>query len=263
MTDTIAAAADFLVQSHARREPYRSVAGEIPIAGLDQAYDVQDAFVARRLASGAGAPWGYKIALTSKAMQEMCGVDRPLAGVVFSSVVRQGPARLALSDFQHVGVEFELAVQLAGTLVPGGAAWTGETVADHVAACLPALELVEDRHCDYGNLEALGLIADNAWNGGVILGEATGDWRALDLANTPVALFWTGTDEERSNTSAALGHPFNAVAWIANHLNARGKALQAGEWVMTGSTMRTRFPEGGEEVRYTIDGLGSVEMTVA
>ena len=70
-------------------------------------------------ADGRGDIVGYKIALTSKAMQQMCGVDQPLAGAIFSSVVQQSPAQISLADFQHVGVEFEVAVKLSADLPAG------------------------------------------------------------------------------------------------------------------------------------------------
>jgi 2-keto-4-pentenoate hydratase len=62
--------------------------------------------------------------------------------------------------------------------------------------------------------------------------------------------------------SDVLGHPFEPLRWLANHLNAQGQALKAGEIVLTGSWVTTRFPKAGEHYRYTIEGVGSVEVGI-
>ena len=258
----VEAAAQALLTGRQARQTYASVARTHGIQGLDGAYDVQDRFVDLLRGAGGGAVVGYKIALTSKTMQEMCGVDRPLAGVLLEGGVRSGPATVRLSDFQHVGLEFETAVFLARDMPPRDEEYQAGEVAGFVATCAPAFELVEDRGADYAALDAVGITADNAWNGGVVLGAPSEAWRTLDLAAAKTMLDWSGREPEVSSTGAAMGHPFAAVAWVANHLNARGSSLKAGEVVMTGSTMKTRFPVGGEKVRYTIEGLGNVALSI-
>ncbi len=70
------------------------------------------------------------------------------------------------------------------------------------------------------------------------------------------------TEVETATTGAALGEPLNALAWVANVLGGQGRPLEAGMWVMTGSSLRTRFAEAGDRAVYTVEGLGSVEVTV-
>ncbi len=265
MPKSIDAAAAFLMDAHKNRQTYVSVAPLFDLETMEDAYDVQVAFVALKNQASGAKPIGHKIALTSKAMQEMCGVDRPLAGFVMDQVTHRNSApaeatEIPVESFMHAGIEFELAVFVGADLVPIGRPYTGDDIAAHVTECLPAFEIVEDRHCDYAGIEALGLVADNSWNGAVVLGQVVGDWRDLDFADVPVTLEWSGLEPASSNTGEALGHPFNAVAWIANHLIARGEVLKAGEFVMTGSTLKTRFPEGDEAITYTIEGLGSVSL---
>src|SRR5688572_6275690 len=127
-------------------------------------------------AAGRGAIAGWKIALTSKAMQQMTGVDQPAAGAIFSKVVFPSPARLDLGAYHHLGVEFEVAVRLGADLPASGGPWTRASVAGRVAACLPAFELVEDGEADYTTLDAFTLVAQNTWNGGVVLGTPLVDW---------------------------------------------------------------------------------------
>ena len=142
------------------------------------------------------------------------------------------------------------------------APWTRESIGDHVAALRPAFELIEDRDADYGDLDAASILADRCWCAGVVLGPRVEDWQGLDLAAAPVALSWNGEVVERAATGDSMGHPFEGLAWVANHLAGRGQSLREGEIVITGSALKTRFPEPGDAVIYRIDGLGEVSLSV-
>lgn len=255
-------AAQRLFDGHKAGEAYISVAETDGISSIDRAYDVQDRLVEMLLAGTDARVAGYKIALTSKPMQEMVGVDHPVAGVVLDRVVFPSGSTVELNSYLHVGVEFELAVRLGADVPAKAAPYTRDEVAALVDACAPAFELVDDRNADYSGLEGPGLAADNAWNGGVVVGTFSEVWRDLDLTSVPARLEWSGETDAVASTGEAMGHPFEAVAWIANHLNARGQMLKAGEFVMTGSTMKTRFPTGGEKIRYSLEGMGAVEAQI-
>jgi 2-keto-4-pentenoate hydratase len=60
-----------------------------------------------------------------------------------------------------------------------------------------------------------------------------------------------------------LGHPFNSVAWLATQLASRGVGLKAGQVVMTGSVMKTIFPEDAASYRFELEHIGIVEVQVA
>jgi 2-keto-4-pentenoate hydratase len=94
----------------------------------------------------------------------------------------------------------------------------------------------------------------------VVLGAPVAGWRELDLAATPVELVWNGVVLDRGVAGDSLGHPLEGLAWIANHLATRGRAMRKGETVITGSALKTRFPEPGDHVTYRIADLG--ETTV-
>jgi 2-keto-4-pentenoate hydratase len=64
-------------------------------------------------------------------------------------------------------------------------------------------------------------------------------------------------------TGAAMGHPFEALAWLADLLASRKRGMKAGEIVITGSALRTRFPEAGDHVTYRIEGLGETNVRIA
>ena len=62
--------------------------------------------------------------------------------------------------------------------------------------------------------------------------------------------------------AAAMGHPLEAVTWIANHLAAHGRGLVFRDVVITGSIITTKTVETGDLVRFSVAELGDVELRV-
>ncbi|MEM7405624.1 MAG: fumarylacetoacetate hydrolase family protein [Pseudomonadota bacterium] len=246
-------AADILADYQARK-PY------VPREGsLEDAYRVQPHFQRLvRAAFGYADPVGYKIALTSVAMQTMVGVGEPLAGCIFGDRVVDDGAEVRLADHHHLGVEFEVAVRMGADLAAGSRPHTAATVAAAVSGYAPAYELVDDRHADYSQLNAFTIVAENCWNAGVVLGAFSDGPVDADAATV---LLVDGQQAGAGRAGDALGHPLEVVAWLANQLNRDGRSLKAGELVMTGSSIRTTFPVGGESYQFTIAGLGSVSAS--
>ena len=261
--ETIDTTARAFLEAHRSRTRYRPLDPTLRAAPLDDAYRIQDALHRLMADAGQGEIAGWKIALTSKAMQQMTGVDQPAAGAIFSKVVHPSPARVDLAAYHHLGVEFEVAVRVADDLPASGAPWTRASMAGCVAACMPAFELIEDGGADYKTLDAFTLVAQNAWNGGVVLGAPVTEWRGVDLEGAVTRCWVNDQPGGQGKTGDALGHPFEAVAWLANLLNRRGRMLHRGMIVMTGSSITTKFPSPGDRVRFAIDGLGEVALEAA
>ena len=260
---TIDATARAAFDTHKTRARYRPLDAALRAAPLEDAYRIQDALHRVMAEAGRGEIAGWKIALTSKAMQQMTGVDQPAAGAIFSKVVHASPARVDVAAYHHLGVEFEVAVRVADDLPASGGPWTRASVAGKVAACIPAFELVEDGDADYKTLDAFTLVAQNTWNGGVVLGVPVTDWHRLDLENAVTRCWINDEPGGQGKTGDAMGHPFEAVAWVANLLNRRGRMLRSGMIVMTGSSITTKFPAPGDRVRFAIAGLGEVALEAA
>jgi len=249
--------------TYTARTRYRPLDAALRSAPLDDAYRIQDALHRVMAEAGRGEIAGWKIALTSKAMQQMTGVDQPAAGAIFSKVIYASPARVDVAAYHHLGIEFEVAVRVGEDLTAAGGPWTRASVAGKVAACIPAFELVEDGDADYKTLDAFTLIAQNTWNGGVVLGQPVTEWRGLDLERAVTKCWVNDQPAGQGKTGDAMGHPLEAVAWLANLLNRRGRALQRGMIVMTGSSITTKFPAPGDRVKFVIEGLGEVALEAA
>ncbi len=250
-------------ETYTTRTRYRPLDAALRAAPLEDAYRIQDALHRVMGEAGRGELAGWKIALTSKAMQQMTGVDQPAAGAIFSKVIHASPARVDVTAYHHLGIEFEVAVRVGDDLTAGGGPWTRASVAGKVAACITAFELVEDGDADYKMLDAFTLIAQNTWNGGVVLGPAVAAWRSIDLERAVTRCWVNDQPAGQGKTGDAMGHPFEAVAWLANLLNGRGLTLRRGMIVMTGSSITTKFPSPGDRVRFVVEGLGEVALEAA
>jgi 2-keto-4-pentenoate hydratase len=261
--ETINATARAYLETHRARVRYRPLDAALRAGPLEDAYRIQDALHGLMTEAGRGEIAGWKIALTSRAMQQLTGVDQPAAGAIFSTVVFRSPARVDLAAYHHLGVEFEVAVRIGEDLPASGGPWTRVSVADGVTACMPAFELVEDGNADYKTLDAFTLVAQNTWNGGVVLGTPVAAWRGVDLETAVTRCWVNDAPAGQGKTGDALGHPLEAVAWLANLLNRRGRMLARDMIVMTGSSITTRFPGPGDRVRFAIDGLGEVALEVS
>lgn len=258
----VAKIAQHIFEGHERRRRFERLRRELAPASLAEAYEVQDEVHRLFREAGWGELAGHKIALTSKPVQELCGVDQPAGGAIFARTVHTSPATVRLGDFMHLGLEFELGVRLGADVPASGVPYTRESVAGAVATCMPAFELIEDRGADYGDLDAASILTDKCWCGGVVLGPEVREWRRLDLTTAPVELRWNGALVDRGVTGAVMGHPFEALAWLANLLASRGGGMRAGEIVITGSALKTRFPEAGDEITYRIAGLGETTVRI-
>jgi len=224
----------------------------------DDAYAVQDHYVSHIRDQGKGI--GYKIGLTSARMQKMCNIDSPVAGVIFADRLEQNGARLKRHRYGRLGVEFEIGVRMARDLHSSEGPFTMQSIASAVDCVCAAVEIVDDRNADYATLEALSLIADNAWNAGIILSDWQSPWPPLEDLKGTVSL--DGQELDSGYGRDVLGHPFNPLAWLANHLFERGTSLKAGDIILTGSLVTTKFPKQAGSFRYDLQGLGVVTFDV-
>ncbi len=251
------ALAERLLKEHDDRVPFTPVVRAAGVSGVGPAYDIQDLYVRKLLAREGAAPAGYKIGLTSPRMQEMCGIGHPIAGVILDSRIHGSGLSASLAGHVHLGVEFEIGVRLGRDMSGGSLPQDVSRVGEWVAGICPALELVEDRHADYGDLDVLSLIADNSWNAGAVLGPFVTEWPGL--ASIQGVVEQDGAEIDSGQGREVLGHPFEPLLWLARHLAERGGALKAGQIVLTGSLVRTRFPSPGQRYRFSLEGVGSVE----
>lgn len=261
---TAQAAAAELLRQHAQGETFGALAGSFAPANPESAYRIQDAYVALLLQQRRTSLAGYKIAITTPAMRDMVGFQDSVSGRLLRDQIRRSGDSVKAGSYGRLIVEFEIAFQMASDLPPTPAPWTGASILAHVACAYPALEIADDRRADYSGLKSavLTLAADNAWNQGLVLGEPVRDLDAGFLQAVEGVAFIDGREVGRGTGRDVLGHPLDALAWLANHLNGRGLALKAGDIVTTGSLVKSQFPVAGNRVAFKLAGLGEVHLAV-
>lgn len=225
------------------------------------AYDLQDE-VNGLLARQLGGIAGHKIGCTTPVMQKFLGIPNPCAGRVFLHTVLGDHAEVARSHYRKLGVECEIVVTIGKDIEPGRASHAAEALLPHVEAVMAGMEIVDDRYADYRTLGVHTLIADNFFNAGCVLGAPVSVWRGLDLATLCGHMRINGIEVGRGTGAMVMGHPLQALAWLANRRCARGEGLRRGEFVFLGSLVETRWLNAGDDVVIDIDGLGKLSLAV-
>lgn len=248
-------AARFIAAAHDKRQAYQNLSGALEPKTVADAYAVQEALRAIWEPKW-GKVAGLKIATTTKVMQQLMGIDHPCGGMIYEKRIHASPAKIRHADYMHVVVEAELAVRVKSTLAKKASPWTREEVRREVAEVMPAFELIEDRNANYKETRALTLIADNAWNAGIVLGKAVDAPPGLELNGLAGRLTTTASGTKEGKTDDPMG----ALAWIANLAADRGRPLAAGQVVITGSVVATLPIGAGETFVFEIDSIGRVEL---
>jgi len=257
--DRILAAAQFIAKARRSRAPLKALASDTVPRDEAEGYRVQRA-LHDLLLPQTGSLVGYKIGCTSAVMQQYLNIPHPCGGGVFAKGVHDSGAQLAASDYVRVGVECEIAVRLARNLAAGEAPFTAEWVAEAIEAYYPAIEIVDDRYVKWEKMGAPTLVADDFFAAGCVLGKAVARTGAPDPRGVVGRAIVNGKAAGRGTGADVLGHPHNALAWLANHLAAEGRGLHAGQIVLTGSLVKTVWLKAGDSVIMELEGLGLAKV---
>lgn len=204
---------------------------------LEDAYAVQRAGLARRLAAGERVV-GWKVGYASQAMRAQMGVDRPNYGPLTDAMVVADGAVVGAGLLQP-RVEPEVALVLGADL-PAGAGLS--EVAAAVGQARGALEVVDSVWRDY-RFRIEDNTADGSSAAGAVLGPVLP--AGTDLAALPVVLERDGEPVGAGRGADAMGHPLSALRWLADELGRHGQRLRAGDVVLTGGlTAAVPLPPG-------------------
>jgi 2-keto-4-pentenoate hydratase len=256
MPGRVDAMAQHMWDARRARQRFDNLPKELHPSSIAEAYQAQEVYY--RLAEPVyGTVAGVKVATTTRVMQELMGITHPCGGAIFSSTIHTSPARIAKADFVNLRVESEIALQLGSDMPATKAPWTAESVVSFVAGAMPAYELIEDRNAVYTETNAVSMIVENCWNGGVVIGTPK-PVSPKDIVGVLGRQTLNGEPLGEGNAE----DPFATLAWLANLLAERGRDLQAGMVVITGSIIPTFSIAPGDRVVFTVDGLGEAVMDV-
>ncbi|HCP01356.1 MAG: hypothetical protein CL573_07785 [Alphaproteobacteria bacterium] len=256
-------AATAIAENRLNRTKLDMLSAEYRPADLNDAYSIQERHNVILSRSGLGKRVGYKIGCTTPVMQEYMNIHEPSFGEVFDTAVHQDHVDLTFTNYVNPGIETEIAVWLASDMPAADGPYTRDNVRNAIGAVMISIEIVEARYRNYRKLDTPTMVADNFFNTAVILGDPVPNWHKMDLAAAEGTILLNGKLLGTGLGSLIMGHPFEALAWLANRLCERSRHLEAGKFVTLGSVIATHWVSQGDCIEHSIPGLGSISVSFA
>ena len=258
------AAAD-LLEAEASRKQIGLLTLRNPDMTMDDAYEVQNAIYRAKLAEGRKVI-GWKIGLTSKAMQYALNIDIPDSGILFDDMAFKSGATVTKDRFIQPRIEAESAFVMKSDL--SGENVTREDVIAATDYVAPSIEILDTRihrvDPETGKARTvLDTISDNAANAGVVLGTARHAVDAFDLRWVGAITFRNGEVEETGLGAGVLNDPIESVVWLARRMASYGQSIKAGQIILSGSFIRPVECPSGSEITADFGDFGSVEINFA
>jgi 2-oxo-hept-3-ene-1,7-dioate hydratase len=260
--DDINSAAAALYEAEMNRRQIAPLTLAHPDMDMDDAYAVQRAWVDRKVADGRRIT-GYKIGLTSRAMQMAMKIDTPDFGILLDDMCFANGAAIPARNFTDPRIEVEFAFVLKEPLF--GENVTVEQVMAATDYVIPALELIAARSYrvdpETGYTRTVfDTIADNAANAGYILGDSKVDPAHVDLPWAGAMLYLNGGIEETGLAGGVMGHPAHGICWVCKRFAPHGIGLEPGQVVLAGSFTRPVVVRPGDNIRADYGPLGTIEV---
>lgn len=246
----IAAAAERLETAERTRVQTGLLSLAHPGMTMDDAYAVQAAFVARKRATGRRVI-GWKIGLTSKAMQQALSIDTPDSGVLLDDMLFEDGAAIAPDRFIQPRIEAEIAFVMKAPL--SGPHVTVFDVLAATAYVVPSLEILDTRiqrsDPKTGKTRTIvDTISDNAANAGLVLGGRAMRPDDIDLRWMGAIVSRNAEVEETGLGAGVLNNPARGIAWLANRLATYGDRIEPGQIVLAGSFIRPIEARHGDTI---------------
>ena len=250
-----------IVDDIATHAAFNSYADLIP-ENLDAAYYIQDQVADMLVSRGIrAAPCGYKLALNSQHLMAHFGVSEPCSGRLFSDQKWQSPASLSAQDYRGLLIEAEIMAVIGADMQRVDGGHTRASAEAAVERYFPAVELVDARDLAIPQARLQSVVAQNITTEGVVYGGLGVTPKELDVENLPVSLSFDGVVVAETKGTRPQ-HPGDAIAWLANHLMARGGMLMAGDIVICGTHVPPPPLNAASHVLLDMGPLGQVEFTV-
>ncbi|GAA2619284.1 2-keto-4-pentenoate hydratase [Streptomyces tubercidicus] len=257
--DGIAEAAQRLWNARTSNLPCAPVRSLLRGGDIEAAYAVQEVNT-RRALSGGRRLVGRKIGLTSPAVQKQLGVDQPDFGVLFGDMAVCDGEEIDLTRLIDPRIEVEVAFVLGAGLSDE---WTTTADVLRATACVvTAIEVVDSRVADW-DIDIVDTVADNASSGLFLLGGSPRRLEGLELRESGAVILAGGEPLSVGAGAACLGHPVNAVVWLARRLARTAYPLSAGDVVLSGALGPMIRVTAGTVYEAHVSGLGSVRAVFA
>lgn len=198
---------------------------------------------------------GWKVGATNPGMQADIGLTEPFAGPLVERFTFPSPATCGLVAGQRAIVEVEFVLRMGEDFPDPGA--STEALAGAVDAVCAGIEVGSLRYpASFGDASPALLMADAAGNTGLVHGAPVLDWQSFDLASHRAELIVNGKTVTTGTGGDVLGHPINALAWLAGFLARYGLSLRRGDLITTGTCTGMHPVEIGDEIIADLGPLG-------
>lgn len=255
----IKALAEMLLKAEQTRNPIAPLTETDAGITVAEAYRIQLQVMEIKKSSGQVVV-GKKIGLTSLAMQAMLGVKEPDYGHVLNGMVVMEGEKIPTEELIAPRIEGEIAFVLKEDLKGPGVTLTD--VIRGSEGVIPSLEIIDSRIRDW-KIKLPDTVADNASSARIVLGGILTPLHSLDLRTVGMVLEKNGEVAATAAGAAVLGHPAQAVAWLANKLSAYGIILRKGEVILSGSLTAAMPVAAGDFIRADFGFLGDVKIKFA
>lgn len=254
--EIIAQLAEHLETCELEARDTTKITDDHPAMDMEDAYSVQYAIRARKLARG-GRIVGLKAGLTSRAKMKQMNVEDPVFGFLADSFVVAEGGEIDIGKLIHPKVEPEIAfVTRAALKGPGCHIGAVLAATDFV---VPAIEVIDSRYRDF-KFDLVSVVADNASSSRFVLGGKMTPIAELDLRTLGIVMEKNGSPVAIAASAAVLGHPAASVAMLANLLARRGEEIPAGTLVLTGGATEAIAVAPGDAIALRVQSLGSVSV---
>lgn len=254
LSDAQAAA---LVEAYAARTPAANPENQSEADGACSRAKV-NALLAKRYSGVAG----YKAGLTNPAVQKRFDTDRPVWGVLYQGMLLPSGATVEATFGARPLYEADLLVRVKSAAI--NQAKTPAEVLDAIDQLVPFIELPDLLVQAPPKLNGAAISAINVGARLGVTGQpiAIPPYRAerfalLDALRdmTVVLSDAQGAELARGKGSDILGHPLNAVVWLAEALAKEGRAMKPGELISLGAFSPLLPPKAGAGATATYLGL--------
>ena len=211
-----------------------------PQMDMDDAYAIQKFIFEAKLAQGRRLV-GWKIGLTSKAMQHALNIDVPDSGFLFDDMAFETGSIVPEGRFIQPRIEAEIAFIMKHSIT--GECISRQDIIDATDYVCPSLEILDTRIVRIDKSTGVSrkifdTISDNAANAGYILGKERHKVNEFDLRRVGAIVSSNGQVEETGLGAGVLNDPVESVLWLARRMSRYGQQIKAGHVILSGSFIR-------------------------